>query len=459
MSDRDFSGAEEKYQEQNEKYYLNLPKWPEFEIHDKIIDGLIPSCRIESWEDFDAVVKKYIEDESEVDFVFRGQKHYKWHLEPTLDRTVSGAVNADIAAKQLANFRLYTRGRLNDKAVLDNDKELWALGQHHGLATPLLDWSSSPYVALFFAFEGEDDPTWVDDKGEPTNYSRCVYVLNKTFIEDLSDINVPSQIGESLMIVEPSIDDHGRLVNQAGLFSIAPYGETLGSALSNHLAESGVNPDDVSEVAQYICRIHIPNDLIARALCLRKLRKMNIHHASLFPDLIGASGYCNDLIRDAVRSQAASESSYQREQTVELVASEPDVQDEQPEEQVAEETMPQAAMALPMRTPTQELKPRFPSTLKGQLLEALFVGDSVQKVSTEKLNEVVQNLIDFINSDSIGVDWHKKEPVQARLRIKTNRWLKRVLFPESLVDSAAHSIVQRACKLNQKIESSASQQT
>ncbi|WP_207819201.1 hypothetical protein [Parashewanella curva] len=197
------------------------------------------------------------------------------------------------------------------------------------------------------------------------------------------------------MIVEPSIDDHGRLVNQAGLFSIAPYGETLESTLFKYLDESGVDIDDTSEVAKYICRIHIPNELTARELCLRKLRKMNIHHASLFPDLIGASGYCNDLIRDAVRSQTASESSYQREQTVELVASEPNDQREQPEEQVAEDTMPQAALALPVQEPRSTFKLKLPLSIKGKLLEALFVHEAVKNASTIKLLEVATSLIDL----------------------------------------------------------------
>ncbi|PMM20786.1 FRG domain-containing protein [Vibrio lentus] len=415
---------EEHYEEQEEKYFLNLPVWPEFAIHNKTIDGLIPSCRVESWEEFDQVVKHYCDNDMEGNFVFRGQKHYKWQLEPTLDRLVSGAVTKNIAEKQLNNFRLSTRGRINDKAILNSDSELWALGQHHGLATPLLDWSRSPYVALFFAFEGADDPTWVE---ESTNYSRTIFVLNKFFIQDLNDSD-NSKDGESLKIVEPSIDDHGRLVNQAGLFTFAPYGEILESALYRHLADSDVNTNEVSELSEYICRIHIPNEPDTRNNCLKRLHKMNIHHASLFPDLIGASGYCNDLIREALLAR-------------------------QPNPTVIEGGTCAEASPIKVSSPSWDKHRLEPTATRTLLLESLIINESVRSsVSPNDLSKVVDDLLLFIN-EKAGVDWYKKEPILARLRNIVRRDLRNKNFPDEFISPSANALIMRAADMSMAAES------
>lgn len=419
--------SDEYYEEQDEKYYLNLPLWPEFAIHNKTIDGMIPSCRVESWEDFDQVVKHYCDNDTEGNYVFRGQKHYKWQLEPTLDRLINGAVTRDIAEKQLHNFRLSTRGRINDKAILSNDSELWALGQHHGLATPLLDWSLSPYVALFFAFEGEDDPTWVDDNGEVSNYSRTIFVLNKSFIQDLNDID-NSKDGEVLKIVEPSIDDHGRLVNQAGLFTFAPYGEILESALEQHLIDSGVDTNKVAELSEYICRIHIPNEPNTRNNCLKKLHKMNIHHASLFPDLIGASGYCNDLIREALLARRARPKDEDDSAIVET-------------------------SVVSVSTPSWDKHRLEPTTTKSILLESIIVEESIRgKVSPNELSKVVDDLLEFINQKA-GVDWYKKEPILARLRNIVRRHLRKTNFPDDFISPSANALISRAADMSKAVES------
>ncbi|WP_415905568.1 FRG domain-containing protein [Neptuniibacter sp. QD48_55] len=413
---------QEEYQERKEIYFKNLPLWPDFDIYDQNIDGLMPSAYLETWEQFHDVVKNYRVDEDGVEYVFRGQHNYEWELQPTLDRMSPGAIQEDIARKQLRNFRLSIRGRV-DNAVLSesDDEELWAIGQHHGLATPLLDWSLAPYVSLFFAFVNEDPPSWVDNKGNPTNYSRVIYILNKTFIEDLVETDESCPLEEGYpKIVEPSKDDHGRLVNQAGLFTIAPYGETLESALLKALVDSDVDVDNPEEVSKYICKLHLPNSAEFRRDCLRHLRKMNIHHASLFPDVIGASGYCNELINEAIEGK--------------------------------NKPKPSSQNAVPNLDEKAEINSESVSWVPGSnvveptFMNALVVNEKVQlSVSESILQHVVALAIDFVETKS-GVDWFKRDSQKARLRNIIRRELKRVNFPDDLVAEAAQSLIDALAK-------------
>lgn len=413
----------EEYKEREKQYHENLPLWPRFNIFDQTIDGRIPSTRLVSWEDFNKVVTHYCTQQDGSEFIFRGQHKYSWFLDPTLSRITNGSIDQEIADKQLKNFKLSIRGRVSDNSILTNDEnnngaeeELWAIGQHHGLATPLLDWTLSPYVALFFAFMNEDPQDWTNNDGEPNNHSRVVYILSKSFIEDLEE---PIE-NKYPRIIEPSKDDHGRLVNQAGLFVMAPYGENLESSLFKALEESKIDINDIDEAAKYLCKIHIPNSPQCRADCLSHLRRMNIHHASLFPDVIGASGYCNELVREFV--------SYHQK-------------DKKPGRDAATKWMIDADFWQKHKLSRDD---KTMQTLIDSLLKE---NAELQGLKSSELIKAVNIAVNFIN-EKAGVDWYKRESQLARIRTIVRRALAKMNFNEDLISQTAASIVKTAAELS-----------
>lgn len=201
-------------------------------------------------------------------YIYRGHKNTNWLLEPTINRLVKGKSISTLNAKSkehLENFRFALRGRVKDsKKYLEDDNEIWAIGQHHGLATPLLDWTSSPYVAAYFAFFEKDD--------SDTDY-RVIYSINQNSIDDFKDLE----------IVRPLTDENSRLINQSGLFIKVSSNEDIESLIKKK--HKGFSKEF------HILKVKIPNK--DRAIALRSLNRMNINHNTLFPDFQGASIFCN----------------------------------------------------------------------------------------------------------------------------------------------------------------------
>ena len=230
------------------------------------------------WNDFMAFTTEQLEY---AHFVWRGQSDGAWQLESTLDRMITAAGKTSyekVLTQHLAHFQYAVRGRRGtNPRDMSSDNDWWALGQHHGLATPLLDWTSSPFVAAFFAYANETPSS--------TKY-RMVFGLSKTTCEAKS-----RQIAHShkesirppiLEFVEPLTDENPRLVNQGGLFTRAPAGLTIEQWIQNNFKEDG---------KVRLWQLRLPED--ERVTALRSLNRMNINYLSLFPDLYGSSRHVN----------------------------------------------------------------------------------------------------------------------------------------------------------------------
>ncbi len=146
--------------------------------------GQVVERKVNDWDDFESKLKEISSRRNELKkssycspLLFRGQKEARWKLETTLERYVDGHMLLEnyyrailVAKPQLEPFTgqiwdiplwkkyldwLYNFDVSN---VFEFDKlpaiEYMVYLRHHGFPSPLLDWTRSPYVAAFFAFDG-----------------------------------------------------------------------------------------------------------------------------------------------------------------------------------------------------------------------------------------------------------------------------------------------------------------
>ncbi len=402
-------------------YFEKIPLWRSdrttkcFEIMADEFSGRIPVTRLKSWRDFTDLLESNFFNRHGVQLVFRGHRRFDWSLMPTLGRlTTNGIVTEQLAQAQLERFKRAVRGRLSDAAMVDEDDELWSVGQHHSLMTPLLDWTYSPYVALFFAFHKDDS------KEEAANPYRAVYVLNKSFLTD-------HEAETGIRLWEPRRDDHGRLVNQAGLFTFSPTDATIENKLANVLGDDELFDDEelrsASEdeqpdiLARYICKIYIRNE--ERDACLRHLRRMNVHHASLFPDLLGASEYCNVITTEAEMAAAVQQRGKHHEVTITESVTATD--------QVDAEVILSAASTATLTSIEDVL--RQPA--------------GAEQVEPGRIVLMAEELAASIAKNKV-VDWETRDAVQARLRNVVRVVLRKYGYPQALREQVAEQVLELA---------------
>lgn len=384
-----------------------------FDITADKISGRIPVTRLEHWRELPELLNSSFFNQDGVEPIFRGHRRFDWALMPTLARAAENEVISEqLANEQLCRFKQAIRGRIKDHSLVEDnsnqENELWAVGQHHGLMTPLLDWTYSPYVALFFAFSKEDV------KEEKENEYRSIYILNKSFITD-------DDLCSEIPVIEPKKDDHGRLVNQAGLFTFSPYGSTIENTLANILGDDAFPDHELQQaseseqagiLAKYICKVYIKNT--DRESCVKHLRQMNVHHASLFPDLIGASEFCNVLITEKEKPKP-----------------EP-IQDVFENFELPAEDFPETDVAMFSETD------KFYSTIADTPNEA-FVGmllklHAGRTLSDDGLCRVARVVSDQLDRH-LTVDWDQRDSVKAAARNAIRSILRKYGIPRKNSDS------------------------
>ncbi|MFL9597775.1 FRG domain-containing protein [Aeromonas veronii] len=257
---------------------------------------MIKEILIESWDDFRNVLKR----KRYRAWIYRGQSNATWELQSSLYRSLEQAKiikgMADVYSAKIYNRR-------NEENMLERFKSCahlhlshlprsrdtlsWlALMQHHGAPTRLLDFSFSPYIALYFALEhGTDDC--------------AIYMINhdairkddeKYFGDSRREIYERIMDGEKynddicLFAFEPEFANQ-RLIAQQGLFVATNY--------VDYSHEKALEEYDIR--ALDACKIIIPKELRYNGIMM--LHQMNINSSTIYP---GLDGFCRSLYQSPV---------------------------------------------------------------------------------------------------------------------------------------------------------------
>lgn len=205
--------------------------------------------------------------------IYRGQARH-WRLQTAFHRTGHADLISYLDDK-VPELENHINGFSKHEYDIKDDRSLGGLlnlAQHHGYPTPLLDWSKSPFVAAFFAFENESA---LKKDGKAS-----IFIFN--------DPEWSRMAGRIAQIRSPALS--------VRTLELPGYGNSR--VLPQQSITMFSNVDDIEKIikanenspGQYLSAVAIP--VADRATALRDLRLMGITWGSIYP---GIEGVCRQL--------------------------------------------------------------------------------------------------------------------------------------------------------------------
>lgn len=261
---------------------------------------------------------------------YRGHSNSEWTLVPSIFRDVAPVANSLGGTARQELFRIerdINREFLENAVRFMHGKSRWealCYGQHYGVPTRLLDWTSNLLVAVYFAcIEAPDDegavwclrasilptPPQLGRRTEGRGFRlRVLPTEEVSFLQEQSrpratDNKVRDEQADFIVAIQPPDIDE-RIRNQSSLFTVYV---TLGT---DDLSLYGL--DQLTHFLELEARhqIELVRKVIipaaAKPSLLKAVEKMGISSRQLFPDLLGLGQYLTYLQRDLIRRHVLS---------------------------------------------------------------------------------------------------------------------------------------------------------
>ena len=258
-----------------------------------------PTNAIDTWDQFVVIATSLVRSTYPTAYMFRGQSQASWDLTPSLVRLLPPGLSPSealrVERRLLDDFRSQTHLHVPAEMLptmvrASAPPEWWAIMQHYGAPTRLLDWTQSPYVAAYFAVERDWD---VDGAVFMVHANTAQRSYHEHFGADgnvAPDVFTNVDAPRAVLFWHPDRKSARSVAQQAFLSVstnlVCSHEELILPACAEAAAQQ---PGKLFHHRWTIPAAHKP-------WFLRNLRAMNIAAHSLFPGLDGA---CRSAAEDA----------------------------------------------------------------------------------------------------------------------------------------------------------------
>jgi hypothetical protein len=238
-----------------------------------------------SWSEFKAQASADLESDGAL--IYRGQRLASWGLTSTVHRTALVRSIPDL--KGYADFMLPQVhdaleawvGRSWNLTNALGLAEFLAFVQHSGFPTPLLDWTSSPYIAAYFAFESVNHFSPQSENVAIFSFNQRAWSSTFKQIYDFADFT------PHVSILRPRIVGNHKLAVQQGCFTWSNISDIEGHIKLNETQER-----------KFLSKYEL--EVRERPKVMRELALMGISAIQLMPSV---EAVCKKTLEDLIGLQ------------------------------------------------------------------------------------------------------------------------------------------------------------